>query len=78
MEPQTTFKHLGYFIEYFVNGKSIGTKNVDQPDRTDLGYGGRTTEVAEENITLDNKKTIKAGTTVKTVLYPLCGRMLRK
>ena len=74
----TTFKHLGYFIEYFVDGKSIGTKNVDQPDRTDVGYGGRIIKALEEDITLDNNKRIKAGTVVKTILYPLCGRMLRK
>ena len=74
MKPQTTFEHLGYFLEYFVAGKSIGTKNVEQADREILGYAGFRWHITDTDIVFDNKKRIKAGTLVKTVLYPLCGR----
>jgi hypothetical protein len=74
----TTFKHLGYFLEYFVNGKSIGTRKITEPDRAIVGYEGRMIFVTEVDIHLDNKKRIKAGTEVKSVLYPLCGRIVKK
>lgn len=73
----TTFKHLGYFLEYFVNGKSIGTKKIDDPGNQQIGYEGRCIFTTTEKIVTDNKKVIKAGTEVKSVLYPLCGRIVK-
>lgn len=70
----TEFEEIGFFIEYIVDGKFVGTKK-SEADRTEIGYNGRRIEVLTEEIILDNKKKIKAGTTVKTLLYPLCGKL---
>lgn len=36
-----------------------------------IGYNGKKTEVLSETIVLDNKKKIKKGTEVLTIIYPL-------
>lgn len=69
------FSDLGYFLEYMVDGKCIGTTLIDEPDREEVGYYGRIDEVATEDIKL-GKKTIKKGTSYYTRMYPLCGKKL--
>lgn len=68
------YENLGYFIEYMVNGKYIGSINIEKPDRKTVGYCGRKYEIATEDIVFKNKKRIKKGTKYYTHLYPLCGR----
>jgi len=70
---EVSFEHLGWFHEYFVGGKFIGTK-ICSKDREEIGYYGRKSETLNETITLDNGKKIKAGVYVTTTLYPLCGK----
>lgn len=71
------FEHLGYFKEYYVGGKFIGTVNCDK-DREVVGYDGRKKEMLTDKITLDNGRKIKANTEVMTLLYPLCGKVLKQ
>ena len=68
------FKDIGYFLEFIIDTKYIGTKLIDKPDREEIGYYGRIDSVAKENIILDNKKVIKKGQKYYTRMYPLCGR----
>lgn len=67
------FKKLGFYIEYMVDGKYVGSVNIEQPDRKEIGYYGRIDEVATEDIVFGNKKRIKKGTNYYTRMYPLCG-----
>ncbi len=71
------FEDLGFFKEYFVNGKFIGTCKCEK-DREIVGYIGRMTESTDENILLDNKKIIKKNTEVVTYLYPLTGKLIKE
>lgn len=71
------FQHLGFFREYYVNGKFIGCVNCEK-DRELIGHAGRQTNILEEEVKLEGKKKIKQGTTVMTMLYPLCGKLIRK
>jgi len=66
-------KTIGYFEEFLINGKFIGTKVCEQQNR-EIGYYGKETKTAESNIVLDNKKTIKSGQEYYTRYYPLNGR----
>lgn len=66
------FQNLGYFKEYWVDNKYIGSIRCEK-DRDDVGYTSRKLEVSQGKIILDNKKVIKAGQEVTTILYPLCG-----
>lgn len=68
------FQELGFYKEYWVKNKFIGIINCEK-DREVVGYAGRKTETLTEPITLKNKKTLKLGTEVTTLLYPLCGRI---
>ena len=70
----TTFDHIGYLKEFYLGTKLIGVKTHVEKDREVIGYNGRKQETFSEEIVLDNKKKIKAGTTVMTFLYPMCGR----
>jgi hypothetical protein len=72
------FEQLGYFKEFYINGKFMGYVNHIKKDREEIGYNGRKNEVVKELVTLDNKKKIKAGTEVMTIIYPLCGKQIGK
>lgn len=69
------FEHLGYFKEYWIGQKYIGGLKSDK-DRDVFGYYGTKEETVVDRIILENKKFIKPGTIVKTILYPLCGRTI--
>ena len=71
---ETPFEQLGFFKEYYLNGKFFGSLNIETPDRNTIGYNGRRDEILNETLTF-NKGRIKAGTTVQTIIYPLCGRL---
>ena len=70
----TNFKHLGFFKEYYVGGKLIGSVNIENKDRETFGYFGRKKELLESDIMV-GKKRIKTGSEVETMIYPLCGRV---
>lgn len=67
------FDTIGYFKEYYVNSKFIGTTPCELSNRV-IGYEGRLNEILKEPIKL-GKKTIKKGTEVQTIVYPLNGRI---
>lgn len=64
---------IGYFEEYFIKGKFVGTKKVEKQNR-EIGYYGRQDKTAEQEIVLDNKKKIKKGEDYYTRYYPLNGK----
>jgi hypothetical protein len=70
------FEELGYFKEYFIGSKSIGTLPCEKEQEV-MGYTGRVSEVLKNEIVLSNGKKIKAGTRVVSVIYPLCGKMIK-
>lgn len=70
------FKELGFFKEYYVGNKLIGTVLCEK-DR-DIGYAGRQTEMITEPIIFENGKKLKAGVEAFTMIYPLCGKLLNK
>ena len=70
----TKFKNIGYFVEYMIDNKFIGSINISEPDRDEVGYYGRIDAVAEQDIVFANKKRIKKGKNYYTRLYPLCGQ----
>lgn len=67
------FEQKGYFKEYWLNGKFIGTKECEK-DREEMGYFGRRKEIVKETLTFKTK-IIKAGTEVETQLHILCGKI---
>lgn len=70
-----TVETIGYFEEFFVNQKFIGTKMTEQQDR-EIGYYGKQTKIADTDIVLDNKKKVKKGQKYYTRYYPLNGKQL--
>lgn len=68
------FETIGYFLEYVIDTKLIGTKRIDKPDRDEVGYYSRINATATEDIILDNGKKIKSGQDYYTRIYPLNGR----
>tara|TARA_R110000796_G_scaffold40572_6_gene100419 strand:+ start:2533 stop:2754 length:222 start_codon:yes stop_codon:yes gene_type:complete len=70
---KTIFKESGFFLEYMIDGKFIGTTLIDKPDREEVGYYGRINAVATEDLKI-GKKIIKKGTNYYTRMYPLCGK----
>lgn len=70
------FEEIGYFKEYYKDGKYIGSIKSEK-DRAGVGYEFRMVETTNENIVLSNKKIIKMGETVLTILYPLSGKIIR-
>ena len=77
LDYQTTkFEDLGFFIEYIVDGRLIGVKNVSTNDRGSVGYESTKHHIAEETIVFKNKKIAK-GTAYYTRIYPLCGKVIK-
>lgn len=69
------FNEFGFIKEYWIGNKFINTIIINDADREVIGYNGRRNEIVKDTIVFDNKKKIKAGTEVMTMLYPLCGKM---
>jgi len=72
----STFEHIGYHIDYYLDKKYLGSIKVESKDREVFGYEGRTEIVLENDLKL-KKKTIKKGTKVITELIPLCGKLIK-
>jgi hypothetical protein len=66
------FEQIGYFKEYYQNGKFVGCITNVEMDREKIGYYGRKSETLENDLIV-NKKKLKKGTIVETMIYPLCG-----
>lgn len=65
---------IGYFEEFMVQGNFIGTLLCEKQER-EIGYYGKKTIIANEDIILQNKKKIKKGTEFYTRYYPLNGKL---
>ena len=63
------FEKLGYFLEYMIDDKYIGSTILDKPDREEIGYYGRIDEVATEDIIFSSKKKIKKGQAFYTRIF---------
>ena len=75
--PETSrlFEILGFFKNYWVNGRLMGSIRLDKPDRKVMGWGGKKTEVLKEDVYLtDTKKTVRKGTTAITECNALYGK----
>lgn len=77
MRQDPVFEHLGYFKEYYIGSKLIGSMRCEK-DREQTGYVGRSTAVLASTITLDNGRKIKTGTEVMTMIYPLNGKIVSR
>jgi hypothetical protein len=75
---RTEFESLGFFIEYLIDGKLIGCRNVDTNDRGCVGYESKQNHTAEETLVFKANKKIKKGTNYQTRIYPLCGKVITK
>lgn len=74
MNKENTFKIIGYYEDYFVDNKYIGSKNCkEQPERT-LGFFGQQYSYAIKDIILEKGKKIKAGVKYKTYYNQLSGK----
>ena len=69
------FEVFGYYKEIYLNGKFHGCINMTEMDREHIGWAGRRTEKATEEIRIKNKKIIRVGTEITTMCYPLQGRI---
>jgi len=68
------FEVIGYSIEYYIKGKYYGSIKVNKDFGRALGYKGRQTFTTPADIVLDNKKRIKKGTEIVTMMIQLCGK----
>jgi len=76
-KPRVEFEHIGWAVDYMSNGKFIASVNIKEPDREKIGYAGRQFYIADRNIGFKNGKTIKRGQNYYTMLYPLCGKVIK-
>jgi len=74
----TNFETIGYFTEYFIGDKYIGTLPCERPTNELFGYCSQELITLNEDITLENKKRIKKNTEVKTFNQVLCGKLIKK
>ena len=79
-----TFETLGYSIDVYVRGKYVGNITLDKPDREVSGYHGRKIETLTEPLTLKHRNgtpinlTLPIGTTIRTEMFPINGRIKKK
>jgi hypothetical protein len=69
------FNKFGYFKEYYINNKMIGTLICDK-DRDIYGFFGKKIETIESDLTLSNGRKIKKGEQVATFLFELCDKKI--
>lgn len=66
------FKTFGFFKEYYIDNKFIGTAPCDK-DRDKFGFFGKKEEILTEDLILTNKRKINKGSKVQTMLFEFCG-----
>lgn len=62
---------MTYFMEYYLDRKFIGTLMCDRINEREIGYFGKEFIDIEQDLILDNKRKIKKGNKVMTIIYPL-------
>ena len=70
------FEQFGFFKDYYVLNKFIGSQKCEDEGR-EIGYSGRRVSILENDVICWNKKKIKKGVEVMTIIYPLCGRIVK-
>lgn len=80
MKTFNNFEVLGYDVDYFIDGKYVGSIRLQEPDRKDFGYQGRAYSTAEEDFTVKKNggkvAKIKSGQKYYTELQVICGRRI--
>jgi hypothetical protein len=77
MTNKETFEHIGWYKEIYYLGKYITNVILEEKDREIIGYNGRKEEVLQVSMKT-NKGLIKKGSTIKTIMYPICGKLIDK
>lgn len=77
IEHKGEFEVIGYYKDIYLNGKYHGSINIDELDREQIGWNGKRTEITTEEIRIKNKKIIRIGTRIDTMVYPLNGRVIK-
>lgn len=73
-----TFETIGFIKEFYIGRKFIGSIRLEESDRgKSYGYDGRKNETFNELILTQNKRKIKPGTEVMTIVYPMNGKWNR-
>jgi hypothetical protein len=67
------FQEIGFYKEYYQNGKFVGCVTNVEKDREKIGFYGKKSETLENDLIV-NKKKLKKGTVIETMIYPLCGK----
>ena len=73
------FELMGYHVDYFVDGKYMGSIKLLEKDREDFGYSGRQYHTASENFEVKKGKNIskiKKGIKYYTELQAVCGKKI--
>lgn len=68
------FENLGFFIEYHIDNKYIGSISIAENNRETIGYYSRIESIATDDIVFKNNKVIKKGTRYTSYVYPMCGK----
>ena len=78
--PQINFfKPLAYYLDYYnMDNKFIGSLILKEPISNKIGFYSKTYITPNDNIVLDNKKVIKAGTDVYYKQEQLQGKLILK
>ncbi len=71
---ESNYEVFGFFKEYYLDGKYLGSTRCEYEEGRTLGYYGRTYEVFTETFLTDTNKRVPKGVKVLTALNPLCGR----
>lgn len=73
------FTPLAYYLDYYnMDNKFIGSLKLEEPVSDKIGFYSKTYITPKHNITLDNKKIIKAGTDVYYKQEQLQGKLILK
>lgn len=70
------FEILGYSLDFYIGTKFIGSMRIAVPDRKESGYAGRKRFTTLEDVVLDNRKVIKAGTYITTEMNQINGKVI--
>lgn len=71
------FERIGYYKDYYNQGKFWGSKVVEEPDREECGYYGRKIEILEAELVIIGKPTLPKGRVVTSELNILSGKIVK-
>lgn len=71
----TDFQTIGYFMDFYQNGKFIGTRLCDKQPNRQYGYCGRQKLHTHKSIALQRNKIVKPGFYI-TSYNRLCGKYI--